>query len=45
MVWNIMSLGHHRLDLWLAYAVIIPYCAVMISAVKWSSFMRGLGLY
>ncbi len=43
MVWNIMSLGHHRLDLWLAYAVLIPYCAMMISSVKWSSFMRGLG--
>ncbi|HYW95630.1 MAG TPA: hypothetical protein VE870_08590, partial [Bacteroidales bacterium] len=43
MVWNIMSLGHHRFDLWLAYAVIIPYCAVMISSVKWSSFMRGFG--
>ncbi len=43
MVWNIMSLGHHRLDLWLAYVVLIPYCAIMITAVKWSSFVRGLG--
>ena len=43
MVWNIMSLGNHRLDLWLAYATLIPYCAMMISSVKWSSFVRGLG--
>ncbi len=43
MVWNIMTLAHHRFDLWLAYAMIIPYCSIMISAVKWSSFMRGLG--
>ncbi len=43
MVWNIMSLGHHRLDLWLAYIALIPYCAMMISSVKWSSFVRGLG--
>lgn len=43
LIWNIMKLGNHRLDLWIAYFVIIPYCSMMIISVKWSSFARGLG--
>lgn len=43
LVWNIMELGGHDTMLWLAYALIIPYCLVMITAIKWSSFVRGLG--
>lgn len=43
MVWNIMELGHHRLDFWIAYGIIIINSTMSIMAVKWSSFARGLG--
>lgn len=43
LIWNIMKLGNHRFDLWIAYLVIVPYCSMMIISVKWSSFARGLG--
>ena len=41
--WNILELSDHQLDLWISFLIIIPYCFFMILAVKWSSFMRGLG--
>ncbi len=43
MIWNIMSLADHRTDLWMAYGVLIIYSGILISSVKWSSFVRGLG--
>jgi O-antigen/teichoic acid export membrane protein len=41
-VWNIMKQGGHRIDLWIAYLLLIPYCTILISNIRWSSFMRGL---
>ncbi len=38
-----MKISEHQTDLWVAYAIIIPYCYTMIMGVKWSSYMRGLG--
>ncbi len=43
MVWNIMEMGHHRIDFWIAYALIILNSTMSIMGVKWSSFVRGLG--
>jgi hypothetical protein len=36
-------LSNHQIDLWVAFLIVIPYSYFMISSVKWSSFMRGLG--
>jgi hypothetical protein len=41
--WNILEMSGHQIDIWIAFIIVIPYCAVMILAVKWSSVMRGLG--
>jgi O-antigen/teichoic acid export membrane protein len=42
-VWNLMELSGHRVDFWLAFLLLIPYCYISILNVKWSSFSRGLG--
>lgn len=42
-IWNIMELSDHRIDFWIAYFLLIPYCYLSILIVKWSSFTRGLG--
>jgi O-antigen/teichoic acid export membrane protein len=41
-LWNIMKQGGHRVDLWLAYFLLVPYCTILIGNIRWSSFMRGL---
>ena len=41
-IWNIMEQGGHRIDLWLAYGLLIPYSIILIGNIRWSSFMRGL---
>ena len=41
-VWNIMKQGGHRVDLWIAYFLLVPYCTILIGNIRWSSFMRGL---
>jgi len=41
--WNILELSNHQTDIWIAFLIVIPYSFFMILAVKWSSFMRGLG--
>jgi len=41
--WNILELSGHQRDIWAAFLIVIPYSALMILTVKWSSFMRGLG--
>lgn len=45
LVWNVMQLGHHRIDFWIAYAIVIVNSSMSIMAVKWSSFVRGLGFF
>lgn len=42
-IWNIMELSEHRIDFWIAYLLLVPYCYLSILIVKWSSFTRGLG--
>ena len=44
LVWNIMELAEHSISLWMAYGLIAVYSIVMISGIKWSSYLRGLGL-
>lgn len=41
--WNIIELSGHQTTIWIAYLIVFPYSFFMILAVKWSSFMRGLG--
>jgi len=41
--WNILELSGHQTDIWIAFLIVIPYSAIMILSVKWSSIMRGLG--
>jgi O-antigen/teichoic acid export membrane protein len=43
IIWNVMSLSHHRQDFWIAYALLIPNCIMQIRTVRWKSFLRGLG--
>jgi O-antigen/teichoic acid export membrane protein len=42
VLWNIMKLSGQRLDFWLAYALLIPNCMLLILTVRWKSFLRGL---
>ena len=42
VIWNIMKQSGHRIDLWLAYGLLLPYAAITIGNIRWSSFMRGL---
>jgi O-antigen/teichoic acid export membrane protein len=43
IIWNVMTLAHHRQDFWIAYALLIPNCIMQIRTVRWKSFLRGLG--
>ena len=42
VMWNVMKLSHHRVDFWIAYLLLIPNCMILISTVRWKSFLRGL---
>jgi hypothetical protein len=41
-IWNIMQLAHHRLDLWICYALLLPITIIMVLTIRWSSILRGL---
>jgi hypothetical protein len=41
-IWNIIELSGHRLDLWIAFVILIPHCILAIITIKWSAFMKGL---
>jgi hypothetical protein len=43
ILWNVMKLANHRIDFWIAYLVLIPYCQMLIMTARWRSFLRGLG--
>lgn len=40
--WNLMSQIDHRMDMWLAYGILVVYFGIYMVNVRWSSFMRGL---
>lgn len=42
ILWNVMKLSHQRIDFWIAYLLIIPNCMLLIMAVRWRSFLRGM---
>ncbi len=41
-IWNIIELSGHRMDLWMAFVILIPHCILAIMGIKWSAFMKGL---
>jgi O-antigen/teichoic acid export membrane protein len=43
ILWNVMKLAHHRIDFWIAYLMLIPYCLMLITTARWRAFLRGLG--
>jgi O-antigen/teichoic acid export membrane protein len=43
ILFNIMKMANQRIDFWIAYALLIPNCMIMIMTVRWRSFLRGLG--
>jgi O-antigen/teichoic acid export membrane protein len=43
ILWNVMKLSNHRIDFWIAYLLLIPYCITLIMTARWRSFLRGLG--
>ncbi len=42
VMWNVMKMSYHRVDFWIAYLLLIPNCTLLISTVRWKSFLRGL---
>jgi hypothetical protein len=41
-LWNVLSLSGFRIDLFIAYGMIIINSFIMLQTVKWASFMTGL---
>jgi len=42
IIWNVMKLSQQRIDFWIAYLLLVPNCMLLIMAVRWRSFLRGL---
>lgn len=41
-LWNVLSLSGFRVDLFVAYGLIVINSFIMLQSVKWSAFMTGL---
>lgn len=42
IVWNIIEKSGNRIDLWIGFGLLIPITFVLMSSIKWSSYMKGL---
>jgi O-antigen/teichoic acid export membrane protein len=41
MLWNLLELSNHNLEMWISFFVMLVLTYVSIQSVKWNSFMMG----